>query len=84
MCASFRICGNESQPGLQLVKKLATALHLNGQLSNVRLTACPLLMIFSQVLLQGRASFRGTLRHHYLGSFPRTEHEQTFSPSKAS
>ena len=26
MCAIFRICGNESQPGLQLVEKLATAL----------------------------------------------------------
>ena len=25
--AIFRICGNESQPGLQVVKKLATALN---------------------------------------------------------
>ena len=26
MCAVFRMCGNESQPGLQLVEQLATPL----------------------------------------------------------
>ena len=28
MCAILRICGNESQPGLQLVEKLAMPLHI--------------------------------------------------------
>ena len=60
--AIFRICGNESHPGLQLVEKLATPLYLNGKLSAVRLTTCPL-FIFSQVHLQGRAPMRDTRRH---------------------
>ena len=78
MLTIFKICENESHPGLQLVEKLAMALHLNGKLSTVQLTACPLL-IFSQVHLQGRALIRDTRHHHYLGFFPRKEHEQTFS-----
>ena len=32
MRAIFRICGNESQPGLQLVKKLATPLKMSAVL----------------------------------------------------
>ena len=41
MRAIFRICGNESHPGLQLVEKLATPLYLNGKLSTVRLKLSP-------------------------------------------
>ena len=32
MRAIFRICGNESRPGLQLVKKLATPLTMSAVL----------------------------------------------------
>ena len=41
MRAIFRICGNESHPGPQLVEKLATPLHLNGKLSTARLKLSP-------------------------------------------
>ena len=41
MRAIFRICGNESHPGPQLVEKLATPLYLNGKLSTARLKLSP-------------------------------------------
>ena len=78
MRAIFRICGNEGHPGPQLVEKQATPLYLNGKLSTVRLTVC-LQLTFSQVHLQRRALIKDTHHHHYLGLFPRTEHEQTCS-----
>ena len=54
--AIFRICENESQPGLQLVEKLATPLHLNGKLSTVRLKLSPVYFQSSSLAREGACS----------------------------